>query len=638
MSESVQIVKTTNLRPNPWNRKYPDDWRKHPELKELAASIKGQGMIQPIIARPVHHDLVEIVAGEGRWRAAQIAELDAVPVIVRDISDKEAVAATFSENKDRYDPTPMESAHAVDEMMKVGWTYEEIADKLGKNSKWVSRRVKILSLSGAWKKFLEKNPGYLGAVVLEKIARLPEFLQDKILSIIKQRYHGNGTIPTPPNITWMIANNSTLIAAAPWKMDDAALVPAAGPCSTCKKRTDCQPELFDRDEFEERKRPKGHSDARCLDASCWEKKKTAWTRQRVADLKAKNPDAVVFTTEYNHPDKSLVYRYGAGYTTCKKSDKGAVKAVYADGNNAGQIEYVKKLSSRSGATSPKPVTPAVALKQKRQVLHITRYHLVVRKFLEYINNLIEAPKFQADDAGMLAFVAAHGTARDYIIDLLTNYDVDQNDTTSMRLVKDFEKKPQSELLTMLFRSSLEVLALNLSGILNRPPSHLPKIDEDGLRMMCDFFHVSYQAWWDEACTEKKEPKSWAKLEAEAKGNGKAKSETKAKVNGAKAKTKAGVKAKAKSTRKKKAKDGFFDDGEEEGETETDPAGTCRVCGCTENHACMIEDEMGDPYPCSWTDETKTLCTKCKVEGKTDPPKYAQGKKSEKKRGRKAVAS
>src|SRR5690606_34600981 len=86
----------------------------HPEaLQELAESIRSQGIMQPIVVRPLGPDSYEIIAGERRWRAAQMAGLDKVPTLVRDVPDQAAIAMALIENIQREDLNPIEEAHAL---------------------------------------------------------------------------------------------------------------------------------------------------------------------------------------------------------------------------------------------------------------------------------------------------------------------------------------------------------------------------------------------------------------------------------------------------------------------------------------------------------------------------------------------
>ena len=102
-------------------------------MEELAGSIKAQGIIQPLVVRPISDSTYEIVAGERRWRAAQLAGLDMVPALVRDVADKTAVALSLIENIQREDLTPIEEAEAFQRLLQSGsMSKEELASRVGR--------------------------------------------------------------------------------------------------------------------------------------------------------------------------------------------------------------------------------------------------------------------------------------------------------------------------------------------------------------------------------------------------------------------------------------------------------------------------------------------------------------------------
>ncbi|MEX0584196.1 MAG: ParB/RepB/Spo0J family partition protein, partial [Natronospirillum sp.] len=103
-------------------------------LEELAASIRSQGIIEPIVVRPVTSNKYEIIAGERRWRAARMAHLERVPVVVRRVSDEDAIAMALIENIQREDLNPIEEASALQRLQKeFDLTQQEVADIVGKN-------------------------------------------------------------------------------------------------------------------------------------------------------------------------------------------------------------------------------------------------------------------------------------------------------------------------------------------------------------------------------------------------------------------------------------------------------------------------------------------------------------------------
>lgn len=125
-------------------------------LEELASSIKTQGIIQPIIARPIGEKLYEIIAGERRWRAAQIAGLDKVPVLIRDIPDEAAIELALIENIQRENLNPIEEANALSRLMsEFNMTQECAAEAVGKSRTTVTNILRLLSLNAEVKIMME---------------------------------------------------------------------------------------------------------------------------------------------------------------------------------------------------------------------------------------------------------------------------------------------------------------------------------------------------------------------------------------------------------------------------------------------------------------------------------------------------
>ncbi|MDD9812511.1 MAG: ParB/RepB/Spo0J family partition protein [Gammaproteobacteria bacterium] len=126
-----------------------------PALEELAETIRAQGVIQPLLVREVGRARYEIVAGERRWRAAQLAGLTAVPAFVRDISDRDAMAVALIENIQREDLNAIEEAAGFQRLLDdFGLTHQQIADLVGRSRAAVTNHLRLLTLHSAVKKQL----------------------------------------------------------------------------------------------------------------------------------------------------------------------------------------------------------------------------------------------------------------------------------------------------------------------------------------------------------------------------------------------------------------------------------------------------------------------------------------------------
>ena len=117
-------------------------------LKDLADSIKKQGVVQPIVVRPIGEDRYEIIAGERRWRAAQMAGLDTVPAVVRDVPDRTAIAMALIENIQRADLNPLEEAEAMQRLIsEFEMTHQEAAEAVSRSRAAVTNLLRLLELS-----------------------------------------------------------------------------------------------------------------------------------------------------------------------------------------------------------------------------------------------------------------------------------------------------------------------------------------------------------------------------------------------------------------------------------------------------------------------------------------------------------
>lgn len=127
-------------------------------LEDLASSIRAQGIIQPIVVRPISNSLYEIIAGERRWRASQMAGLQEIPAVIRDIPDETAIALSLIENVQRENLNAIEEATALHRLLdEFNMTHQQVADVVGKSRTTVSNILRLLSLHPDVKKMLEHS-------------------------------------------------------------------------------------------------------------------------------------------------------------------------------------------------------------------------------------------------------------------------------------------------------------------------------------------------------------------------------------------------------------------------------------------------------------------------------------------------
>lgn len=143
--DSLQNLAITQLQPGKYQPRTNMD---QTALAELAESIKAQGIMQPILARPIDTDRFEIIAGERRWRAAQLAGLTEVPVLIRKVPDESALAMSLIENIQRENLNPLEEAMGIQRLInEFGMTHQTAGEALGNSRSTISNLLRLLNLS-----------------------------------------------------------------------------------------------------------------------------------------------------------------------------------------------------------------------------------------------------------------------------------------------------------------------------------------------------------------------------------------------------------------------------------------------------------------------------------------------------------
>ena len=178
-------------------------------LQEMAASIRAQGLLQPIIVRSRPQGGYELIAGERRWRAAQIAGLEQIPAVIREVSDKQASAMALIENIQREDLNPLEEAAALERLKdEFQLTQQQIADAVGKSRVAVTNLLRLLNLAPAVRELLLSGGLEMGharallSLELLEQERLAKVVADKGLSVrqteaLVRRQHPTPRGPSP---------------------------------------------------------------------------------------------------------------------------------------------------------------------------------------------------------------------------------------------------------------------------------------------------------------------------------------------------------------------------------------------------------------------------------------------------------
>lgn len=175
-----QTLSVLDLQPGKYQpRRYFNDV----ELQELAESIKSHGIIQPILVRAIDGNRYEIIAGERRWRAAQRAGLSAVPAIIQDWTDQQALEAALVENIQRADLNPMEEAEGLQRLLdEFGYTQEELARVVGKSRSHVTNMLRLLQLPTDVRALVEEGKLSMGHARALLTAANPSILAEEVIS------------------------------------------------------------------------------------------------------------------------------------------------------------------------------------------------------------------------------------------------------------------------------------------------------------------------------------------------------------------------------------------------------------------------------------------------------------------------
>ena len=261
-------------------------------LQELAESIARHGVLQPIRVRPNGSEgTYELVAGERRWRAAKIAQLERIPATVRELTDAEVVEIQIIENLHRIDLHPLEEAEGYESLMKCqhadghAYTADEIAAKVGKSRSYVYQRLKLCALVPAAREAF--YDGHLDASKALLVARVPADLQKEALErLLGDDYYQ----PSFREARDMLQREFMLELGKKPPFDVKAIYFADGkanpigpPCAECPKRTGNQPELFE----------DVKSGDVCTDPGCFRAKTAAAAEKQAEELRAKGHEVLI---------------------------------------------------------------------------------------------------------------------------------------------------------------------------------------------------------------------------------------------------------------------------------------------------------------------------------------------------------
>ena len=318
-------------------------------MQELAASIRENGVLQPLLVRPRAERRFEIGFGERRYRGAAMAEKETVPVCIREMTDAQVLEAQLVENLQRQDVHPLHEAQGFVALLRLEepkYSVELIAAKCGKSAGYVASRLRLTELAPAAVEAFTKDEIGLGhALLLAKLQ--PEQQQEALAACWQESYSGGSKakrilLPVRHLREWIEHNILLELATAPFSKEDATLVPEVGACHECPKRTGHNTLLFEGIAAQ-------HDS--CSDPACYASKVDAYVKRTVES----KPKLVQITTAYGKPaDGSAVvprnqyveirqekpknkYQQDAPeFKTCKYT----TEAIVADGSEKGELRKV----------------------------------------------------------------------------------------------------------------------------------------------------------------------------------------------------------------------------------------------------------------------------------------------------------
>lgn len=300
-AEFARALPIEQLAPSPFN---PRRQTNVEALAELTASIVEQGILQPIVVRPITDSVTQrvkdldtgaryqIVAGHRRVLAARDAGLATVPAIVRAMTDAELKAAHLTENLQRENLAALEEAEGYGRLRDdEGLTAVQIAQRIGRKPGVVHNRLKLLELCPEGRAALES--GAIGAEVGQLIARIPVAkLQLKALARATERGH-RGEPKSYREIRDLLVDEFTLrLSEAIFDRDDALLLPAAGACTACVKRSGGDHHLFSDIIAKDDRYGIKSGEQICTDPDCFAAKKAAHLARQAEKLAAQGKEVV----------------------------------------------------------------------------------------------------------------------------------------------------------------------------------------------------------------------------------------------------------------------------------------------------------------------------------------------------------
>src|SRR5437660_710178 len=371
---SIQDIPLEKIRESKTNPRTQFDESK---LAELADNIRQHGVRQPILVRPLPKgaaDTYELVAGARRYRASKLARRESIPATVRELTDAQALELQVIENVQRVDVHPLDEAQgyaALIELQPDTYTVESIASRVGRSAAYVNGRLRLIQLIPEAKQaFCEDK---LTVAHAFEIARLQPNDQRRALQECFPQYRNAAAILKDKKAeattvrelrAWIEREIHLDLTNAPFDPEDETLLPKAGACARCPKRTGSNPLLF----------PEVRQKSICTDRECYRAKVEVLVQIQLKPLEEKGEKPLRVSQapawQANGHAKDVLFEGHYRKAKAKGECSNTKAAVLIDGKGAGSIFYLcqtEKCDVHNRVTSYQP-TPQEQAQRKKEAL------------------------------------------------------------------------------------------------------------------------------------------------------------------------------------------------------------------------------------------------------------------------------
>jgi ParB family chromosome partitioning protein len=371
---SIQDIPLAKIRESKTN---PRSFFNEAKLAELADNIRQHGVLQPILVRPLHDGeagTYELVAGARRFRASKLAKRDSIPATVRDLTDAQALELQVIENVQRVDVHPLDEAQgyaALIELQPDTYTVECIASRVGRSPAYVSGRLRLIQLIPEAKQAFYEDK--LTVAHAFEIARLQATDQHRALQECFPQYRNAAAILKDKKAeattvrelrAWIEREIHLDLTNAPFDPQDETLLPKAGACARCPKRTGSNALLF----------PEIRQKSICTDRECYRTKVEALVQIQVKPFEEKGEKPLRVSQapawQVNGHAKGVLFEGQYRKAKAKGECPNTKAAVVIDGKSAGSIFYLcqtEKCDVHNRVTRYQP-TPQEQAKRKKEAL------------------------------------------------------------------------------------------------------------------------------------------------------------------------------------------------------------------------------------------------------------------------------